>query len=160
MGIPRNNKSIYLIIYIWSYIIIKHISGFRCFYVIWRVKYSVIHRFFNMSAPISGVRIRLSFESPSSDSSLCDLPTNCWFLVRNNSQTISDIMAQLIHRFFSREKQPSVQLFLDNHVLPVWESVDILRENDSVTVTVRCVDCCFVGYRKGGTITYKIAKYC
>ena len=75
---------------------------------------------------MSFVRIRLTFQRALP---LTDVK-NCWFLVDTSTcSTIADLEYLIRKRFF---KLNSVNLFLDDYLLPSQEKIEIIQNNDNI----------------------------
>lgn len=82
---------------------------------------------------MSFVRIRLTFQRPLPLSEV----KNCWFLVDTSAcNTIADLEYLIKKRFKELSKScSSVDLFLDDYLLPSQEKIEIIQNNDNI----RCV---------------------
>jgi len=77
------------------------------------------------------MRIKLNFVDVEcySESSLM----KSWFLLEPGLvKTISDLAEELTHKFRLKCKSGSLQLTLDDCLLPDWESTRILRDADTI----------------------------
>ena len=79
--------------------------------------------------PRESVRIRIKLDIGKQN-----ITTVCkkyWMLVQESPtlSTISDLQLQIVNRF-NLPNNSMIQLCLDHFLLPSWESVRILREND------------------------------
>jgi len=77
------------------------------------------------------MRIKLNFADVHchSESSL----SNSWFLLDpDDVKTVADLAREVTHKFRLKCNGASLQLTLDDCLLPEWESTLILRDNDSV----------------------------
>ena len=79
---------------------------------------------------MSFIRIRLTFQHP--------LPLkevkNCWFLVDTSTcSTIADLEYLIKKRFTAFSKScSSVDLFLEDYLLPSQEKIEIIQNNDNI----------------------------
>lgn len=79
---------------------------------------------------MSFIRIRLTFQRP--------LPLkevkNCWFLVDTSTcNTIADLEYLIKKRFIALSKScTTVDLFLEDYLLPSQEKIEIIQNNDNV----------------------------
>ena len=59
--------------------------------------------------------------------------TKSWFLLDSEDvKTVADLSHEVTHRFQLKCDSDSLQLTLDDCLLPNWESTQILREDDTV----------------------------
>ncbi|KAL9956288.1 hypothetical protein ACROYT_G037748 [Oculina patagonica] len=84
---------------------------------------------------MSFVRIRLNFQGPLPFSEV----KNCWFLVDNSTcNTIADLEYLIKKRFKAVSKNcSSVDLFLDDYLLPSQEKIEIIQNNDNIRVEMK-----------------------
>lgn len=88
----------------------------------------------------SFVRIRLSFERPLS---LAEVK-NCWFLVDTSTcRTIADLEYLIKKRFgaLSKVSGSSINLFLDDYLLPSQEKIEIIQQNDNIRYAFSRLSC-------------------
>ena len=77
------------------------------------------------------MRIKLNFTDVQDYSE--SFLSKSWFLLDpDNVKTVADLAKELIRRFGLKCKSGSLQLTLDDSLLPDWESTRILRDDDTV----------------------------
>jgi len=80
---------------------------------------------------VDNMRIKFNF---------CDIPSysesflpKSWFLFDPDGvQTVADLAEELTHKFRLKCHSDSLQLSLNDYVLPKWESTRILRDDETV----------------------------
>ena len=93
-----------------------------------------------MAAPThdanESVRIRIKLDTSKKNATT--VSTQFWMLVQESPtlSTISDLEMQIVDQF--KLTTHSIQLCLERFLLPSWESVRILRENDLLRYTKWC----------------------
>ena len=56
-----------------------------------------------------------------------------WFLVNfKHLDTIEDLICEIVKRFELEDSSETLQLTLDGSILPRWENIKILRDNDLI----------------------------
>ena len=90
-----------------------------------------------MAAPIENMRssVRIRIKLDTDKKSIRTASRKYWILVQEcpTLSTISDLQVQIIDRFHLENN--SIKLCLEHFLLPSWESVRILRENDLLRYT-------------------------
>ena len=79
---------------------------------------------------MSSIRVKLIFERPS----LVKSPEQCWMLVdRNSCKMIRDLEYLIVKKFFVAG-HTILNLYLDDFLLPSYEKIDLIRDNDVIRV--------------------------
>ncbi|XP_028395284.1 coilin-like [Dendronephthya gigantea] len=78
---------------------------------------------------MSSIRVRLIFERP-----LVKNPEQCWMLVDRNSCKIVRDLEYLIAKKFFVSGHTILDLYLDHFLLPSQEKIDVIRDNDVISV--------------------------
>ena len=88
-------------------------------------------RYFVVCLTLVIMRIKLNFADIQCYSG-SSLP-NSWFLLDPGEvKTVADLVKVLAHKFCVKFDIDSLQLMLEDCLLPHWESTHILRDNDTV----------------------------